>query len=1060
MQDEAAMSFRPSPQQELLWLAHPDGPAGGPRVAIDIDGTLDHDRLRQALRLLTDRHEILRTTFPRRSGMRVPLQVVHESLAPEFDVVDLSALASADQDLRLAELEAAARERAWDYESGPLVSAQLAVLDAARHVLLLTVAAPCADGGALATAAVELAASYGNAATVDDPLQYADFSEWQHHLLEGDDDEAEAGRRFWSESDTGPAQTLPFVRALHPTATESIDVTLGDSDAASIAAAAAQYGITPAAIVQAAWQIVACKLSGDDISLATVPAGRIHGELDTAIGAFARALPVRLRSGDGASIADIATQLHRAQEVAERWQDYAPADVAAGFTTGFVAIVPFAPITSDGVSFSCRDLEPPASFPLGLEWDGTSCQLRFDRAAVDRESAVRMARYLGRVLVTAAAEPDTAIDDLELLEAKDVRRLTVDLNATAESVPAKLIHELVEDAAEVDPTRPAAVDETGVITYAELLERANQLAQRLGRAGVGPGSIVGLCTDRSTEMIVGLLGILKAGAGYLPLNFEHPPARLAHQLQETGAPAVVTQEAFVARLPDFGGEVVCLDRDRAALDEEPTSAPDVSVALDSVVYVIYTSGSTGTPKGVAVTHANVANYVHALGTQLGAMEKPLAFGMVTAISTDLGNTAVFPALCTGGTLVIVSPATASDAAAAAAFLRAQPVDVLKITPSHLNALLSGAEAADVLPKSWLVVGGEALSWDLVGRVRERGACRMLNHYGPTETTIGACTSVVADEPGQYAPATAPIGRPIANTACYVLDDRGRCVPEWALGELHIGGSGVAQGYVGQPELTAERFHADPFVASDGARMYATGDLVRRLPDGEIEFVGRRDDQLKIRGFRVEPSEVESVLRRYPPIREAVVIGDDDGRGERRLVAYVVAEGTVTSEDLKRHAAQWLPEVMIPSAFVVIDSLPLTPSGKVDRLALPSPEKANGTGPDSYIAPRTPIEEAIAAIWIDVLRIERAGVDDDFFALGGHSLLATQIIAQIRSDLSVNLPLHSLFTAPTIATLAAQVVQMMGDDDETAKLLAEVDQLSDEEVERLLASEPGTAGEPT
>jgi acyl carrier protein len=262
--------------------------------------------------------------------------------------------------------------------------------------------------------------------------------------------------------------------------------------------------------------------------------------------------------------------------------------------------------------------------------------------------------------------------------------------------------------------------------------------------------------------------------------------------------------------------------------------------------------------------------------------------------------------------------------------------------------------------------------------------------------------------------------------------------------------------VGHPELTEERFRPDPFAGS-GERMYATGDLVRRLPNDEIEFVGRRDDQLKIRGFRIEPSEVEAALRTHEGIRDAVVVGRDEGRGERRLVAYVVAARSVTAEELKRHAAQWLPDVMIPSAFVVLDSLPLTPSGKVDRLALPAPDAANGSGADAYVAPRTPVEEAVAAIWADVLGIERVGADDDFFALGGHSLLATQIIAQIRSNLSVNLPLHSLFTAPTVATLAAQVVQMMGGDDETAQLLAEVGQLSDEEVERLLAGEPEAGG---
>jgi amino acid adenylation domain-containing protein len=1059
MQDEAAMSFRLSPQQELLWSAQPDGPVGGPIVTVDLDGNLDVDRLRQALSQMVGRHEILRTTFPRRSGMHVPLQVVQESLSPDFDIVDLRALEPAKRAASLAELEAAVRTQAWDYEAGPLVRARIGLLEDDRQILLLTVAAPCADAGSLATAAVELAAHYGSRPGADDPLQYADFAEWQHQLLEGDDDEADAGRRFWTEVGLGPAHSLPFVHAATPTAPETIEVALDESDRAAIAAAAAQSGISPDAVVQAAWHLVALTLGGGEISLATVPAGRIHDELDAAIGVFARALPVRVGSGEGASFADVAAQLHRTQELAERWQDYAPPEVTAGFTAGFVAHVPFTPIDADGVRFSCRSLEAASSFPITLEWDG-ACRLRFDPAAVDRDTAERVAGYLRHTLTTASAAPNTAIDDIELLDDEAVRRLTVELNATFEQVDFTAIHEQIAFHASTEPDHSAAVDENGAVTYAELDARANQLAHRLARAGVGHGSVVGLCTDRSVEMIVGLLGILKAGGAYLPLNFEHPAARLGHQLQETGAPAVVTQEAFLDRLPEFGGEVVCLDRDRAQLDAEPDSAPEVSVEPDSLVYVIYTSGSTGTPKGVAVTHANVANYVHSVGGQLGATERPLSFGMVTAISTDLGNTAVFPALCTGGTLVLVSPAAASDAAAAANFLRTNPIDVLKITPSHLSALLTGGDAAGVLPSSWLVIGGEALSWDLVGRVRELGSCRILNHYGPTETTIGACTSVVADEPGTYSPATAPIGRPIANTSCYVLDERGRCVPEWTLGELHIGGAGVARGYIGQPELTAERFHTDPFSDDSGARTYATGDLVRRLPDGELEFVGRRDDQLKIRGFRVEPSEVEAVLRKYPPIRETVVVGHDDGRGERRLVAYVVADSSVTADDLKRHAAQWLPDVMIPSAFVTIESLPLTPSGKVDRLALPAPDQKNGRSEDTFVAPRTPVEETVAAIWINVLGVERVGVNDDFFALGGHSLLATQIIAQIRSDLSVNLPLHSLFTAPTVATLAAQVVEMMGDDEETAKLLAEVDDLSDDEVERLLAGEPGTAGEPS
>jgi acyl-coenzyme A synthetase/AMP-(fatty) acid ligase/acyl carrier protein len=397
----------------------------------------------------------------------------------------------------------------------------------------------------------------------------------------------------------------------------------------------------------------------------------------------------------------------------------------------------------------------------------------------------------------------------------------------------------------------------------------------------------------------------------------------------------------------------------------------------------------------------------------------------------------------------VSPGAAADAAAAAEYLRAHPVDVLKITPSHLNALLVGADGADVLPKRWLVIGGEALSWDIVTRVRELGSCRILNHYGPTETTVGSCTFVVEESEQSPQTATAPIGSPLANTRCYVLDEGGRCVPEGVAGELYIAGAGVASGYVRRPELTEEQFLPDPFAGQ--GRMYATGDLVRRLPEGDLEFMGRRDDQVKIRGFRVEPAEIEAALRSHEYVDEAVVVAPLDARGEHRLIAYVVASN-VTMDELRRHLADWIPEFMIPSTFVPIDAVPRTASGKIDRLALPSPESASvaSAGP-VYTAPRTAVEEAIAAIWADVLGIEKVGVDDDFFALGGHSLLATQIVAQLRSDFAVNLPLHALFSFPTVATLSQQVVELIGEspDLDTQGLIAELEGLSDEEVTRLL-----------
>ena len=1053
MQDEAAMSFRLSPQQEMLWSMQPGGPAGGAQAVIELTGPVDSERLHAALARVVSRHEILRTTFQRRDGMKTPLQVVHGESTSVWEEEDLGALDGSEQEAMVAAIEATERKRTWNYERGPLVGARLIALAAGQHVLVLTVAPPCADAASLATVAAELATLYGKSQPADDPLQYADFAEWQNELLTSDDEDATAGREFWAETSAASTASLPFLRPVSPSFAETVDIPLTADTRAAIDSAATRYGVAPQSVVHAALHVTIAKLTGEEqTTIGLLPSARLHAELETAVGLFTRPLAVSSRPTAEASFAEVMVGIQRATELAERWQDTSPLD-AAPVSIGFVAVEPFPDVTADGVTFTCRRLASAPLFPVELEWNRTGCRLRFEPDALDRISAERTARYVGCVLAAASSSPDSPVGELELLDENDVHRLTVEVNQTEAEVPTSTIAELFATAAAAAPDRPAVVDLSGALTFGELDERANQVAHRLRRAGVAPGSIVGLCTDRSTEMVVGLLGILKAGAAYLPLNFEHPPARLGHQLGEAAAAAVVTQEALLHRLPAFEGEVLCLDRDRAELNAEPGTPPDLAASPNDLAYVIYTSGSTGTPKGVAVTNANLCNYVQAIARRLGADTEPFRFGMVSAISTDLGNSAVFPALCLGGTLVLVDPAVAAEGAAAAAFLRAHPIDVLKITPSHLNALLVGGDTAGVLPARWLVIGGEALSWDLVARVRELGGCRILNHYGPTETTVGSCTFVVGDADVEQATATVPIGAPIANTYCYVLDERGRCVPEGVPGELFIGGAGVARGYLGRPDLTEERFRPDPFFPDSTVRIYATGDLVRRLADGALEYLGRRDDQLKIRGFRVEPAEIEAALRAYELVREAAVVAREDGRGERKLVAYVAAETQVTAEQLRRHLADWIPDYMIPGGFVILEALPLTPSGKIDRMALPDPESASAHSA-TYIAPRTPVETSVAAIWADVLGLERVGVEDDFFALGGHSLLATQIVAQVRSDFSINLPLHALFTSPTVASLAQQIVELLGEapDADTEQLISELKGLSDEEVALLLAAD--------
>jgi amino acid adenylation domain-containing protein len=530
------------------------------------------------------------------------------------------------------------------------------------------------------------------------------------------------------------------------------------------------------------------------------------------------------------------------------------------------------------------------------------------------------------------------------------------------------------------------------------------------------------------------------------LNFEHPPARLAHQLDETGARVVLTLVALHDRLPD-GYAMIDLDGIEPT-DAAPGAAPD-----DGLGYVMYTSGSTGLPKGVEVTHANLASYARALADRLGltAATEPLRCATVTAISTDLGNTAIMPALVSGHTVVLVHPDVAMDPSGYAELVARTPIDVLKITPPHLDALLT-AGASRVLPRHTLVLGGEASPWALIDAVRAGSRCRILNHYGPTETTVGCCTYEVPDAPPASAPRTVPIGHPIANARAYVVDAHGEPVPIGVPGELWIGGAGVARGYAGQPEQTAQHFSSDPFAEHGSGRLYRTGDKARWLPEGELEFLGRVDDQVKIRGYRVEPREIEQVLVRHPQVRHAAVIAREDRPGERRLVAYVVADGYPTVESLRATVTAALPDYMAPSAFLLIGALPLTPSGKLDRRALPAPDDSVGDFGRPYVEPRSDTEQRLAGVWCEVLHRERVGVEDDFFELGGHSLLAAQVVARVRTGFGVELPLHSLFTAPTVAQLAVEIDALAGGSVDDAELDALLDELSDEEIERLLRDE--------
>jgi amino acid adenylation domain-containing protein len=1021
--------YRLSIRQEELWLAEPDGPQGRVVAVVDVPEAVDEAQLEAALERSVSRHEILRTTFARGPVLRTPLQVVHERLPAG------GSLSPADG--RLVDVLEAELLEPLDPGRGPLVRARLARDGRGARVLVLTLSSLCADRESAAL----LAAAVVRSEETPEPVQHADFAEWEAGLAAETGPEAVSAHEHWARLAGAEAPAVPFTRpaggAFVPA---GVPVAVDEATAAAVALEAERYGATTEAFALAAWAVVLARASSsDELTLAAVcPSGR-PAELARAVGPYDRPFPLHVRVDS--TFAETLHHVVRGIDAALAHRERQPSGAATGLTVGFVSSPGGVVSTAEG-------------FHLWLERvDDLGLEVRHDPAWLAPEHAARLARSLACALASAAARPEATVAEIEVVPSDERRLLVAGPGANAAPARAACVHDLFAEQAGAYPERVAVTDGRTALTYGELDRAAERVARRLGSAGIGRGDAVGLCTDRSTAVVVGLLGILKAGAAYVPLNFEHPPARLAHELATTAARAVVAQRAVAGRLPELTAGLVLLE-DEDAVADGARAGSDVSP--DDLAYVMFTSGSTGAPKGVEVTHASLVNYVDAIVRLLGADAEPLAFGLVSAPSTDLGNTAIFPALCSGGTLILVDPAEAADPGALARRLEAEPVDVLKIAPSHLAALLAGGDGR-VLPRRTLVCGGELLSWQLVDRVRELGACAIVNHYGPTETTVGCCAYPVPEAPPEERPASVPIGAPLANTACYVLDDRLQPVPLGAPGRLYVSGAGVARGYAGDPEETAARFLADPFAA--GERMYDTGDIVRRLPDGMLEFLGRADDQVKIRGHRVEPGEVEAALRSHPLVRDAVVVARGE-EGGARLVAYCAAAADANEEELRSHLAGILPEPMLPSVLAILDALPLTPSGKVDRAALPEVSAA-GRIESARIPPRSPLEREVASIWSGVLGVDEVGVDDDFFALGGHSLLATQVVAQVRSELAVELPLHSLFTCPTVATLTAEIVRLLGETDaETATLLAQLEQLPSEDAERLLAEQqvPGPTTE--
>ncbi|BCL83203.1 non-ribosomal peptide synthetase [Ktedonobacteria bacterium brp13] len=1003
---------------------------------------------------MVKRHEILRTAFYSLPGMDIPMQVISDATLWSYAEISLEQLAAPDQDATVDELFASLKEGSYDLQHGPLLQTWLLHLDVDQQILFLCLPALCADSYSLMLFVDELRCAYTRQVPAEEALQYADVAAWQEEqLLE---DEAALQREHWRKTELSRVTSvrLPFQQVLQtvekqvnatfaPYATE---IPIPDDLAQMLDAQARHYGVSISAWLLACWQVFLWRLCDEETFLIGVACdGRNYEELTNAMGPYTRFVPVRALFEKDRSFALVLASVNvHLQEATKRQMYFTWHDVYEQGKGS--AIDPFFPITFEYTSWPTRFEAGDLTFSLLKSWSCTEpfvlklralqagaqvqLALQYDPQRIPAEQAQSLTTLFRTLLLNVTAQPQAQIGSVSLLTADAQAHLLALFRAPARDWSEQGLHALFEEQVRLHPQHLAVISAHEQLTYEQLNARANQLAWVLRARGVGPTEPVGLCLPRQAQMLVGLLGILKAGSAYVPLDAGSPVARLTYQLQQSQARLLLTQKSVRPELPDWGGEIVCLDDLASQLAAASTQNLPSSSAGQDLAYIIYTSGSTGRPKGVMVQQRSVVNYTRAMCERLGSVPG-WHYATVSTLAADLGNTAIFCALASGGCVQVLDYATVTSAEALARWGQQHPIDVLKMVPSHLSALLEGEQAAALLPRQALVLGGEVLPVGLLERIKQvGGSCAVYNHYGPTETTIGVLVNalgVLGSEHGSQQGERIALGRPLSNTQVYVLDRRLQVVPAGVTGELYIGGAGLAIGYRGQPEQTAERFVPHPYSEQEGERLYRTGDLARYREDGRIEFAGRSDGQVKIRGYRIEVGEIEAVLRQHPQVRESVVVVRQDASGESRMVGYVVSKQHVrlASEQLEAYLRQHVPEYMLPAGWVQLDALPLTANGKVDRARLPEPEQHVGEVEREQVGPRSPLEALVAQVWQDLLGVPMVGVHDSFFALGGHSLLATRVMARLQSMLQVTLPVSLLFAAPTVAALAQHLEQELG-----------------------------------
>ncbi|MFN6461434.1 MAG: non-ribosomal peptide synthetase [Nostoc sp. DedVER02] len=1050
--------------QQGLWFINqlnPDTPTYNIPIVITFKGCINLAALQDSLNEIIRRHEVLRTSFVVVDGE--PVQVINQAVPLTLVVEDLGSLSDSDRTQEAQRLAIELAQQPFDLSAQSLLRAKILKINEKNYQLLVTLHHIIADGWSISILIKELAALYeafstGKSPLAELPIQYRDFVNWQRKWLDSESATRTLRERiqpkltYWkqklsgeltvlnlpfdrprrsfaSSRQTSPVQTFKGAQAklvLHQLTKELKDFSR-------------QQGVTLFMTLLTAFKTLLYRYTGQtDILVGSPIANRNRAETESLIGFFVNVLVLRTDLSGDLSFLELLARVKSTaleayvhqdlpfEKLVEELQPNRDLSYNPLFQVMFVLQnVPISNPTLSDVSITCEEgYNGTSKFDLTLYMEhceqGLVATCEYNTELFNADTITRMLGHFQTLLESVVSDPQQPIANLQLLTPSEVQQLLVEWNDTKTDYPQdKCVHQLFEAQVEKTPNAIAIIFENRQLTYRELNNRANQLAHYLQQLGVKPDVLVGICVERSIEMVVGLLAIMKAGGAYMPLDPAYPQERLAFTLADSQVSVLLAHRHLVNDLPSHSAQVVCIDTDSIAFaDYSPENVVSNAIAED-LAYVIYTSGSTGKPKGVQIPHRAVVNFLSTMRQTPGLAKEDILLS-VTTLSFDIAALELYLPLVVGARLVLVNREVITDSTQLLKQLVSNGVTVMQATPATWRMLVtSGWEKPNTMK---ILCGGEALDSSLAHQLLERGQ-EVWNLYGPTETTIWSAVQKVSQEQQQ---GVSSIGRPIANTQFYILDSHQQLVPIGVPGELHIGGEGLARGYWNRPELTREKFIPSPF--ESGKRLYKTGDLARYRRDGKIEFLGRIDHQVKIRGFRIELGEIEALLKKHPQVRETVVLAREDIPNDYRLVAYLVTHENATPSinELREFLKEKLPEYMLPSAFVLLDALPLTPNGKIDRRALKPPEKLRPELTASFQPPQSEIEQQIAKFWQEVLHLDQVGIHDNFFDLGGHSLLTLKVNNKLRTILQRDISVVTMFQNPTIYSLAQYLSQTTED----------------------------------